>query len=246
MAGATLSPVKCPPYGGWSCPSDHATLAGASAVTLVLVRRALLRPTVPLALPTAFSGVFVGVHDPHEVAAGPLLGAAVALTAVALTAVALTVVALATGPAARLATTVRGSTAPVARWITGPGPQRPPLSSHLPPPPLTARHLPTRPASYATFAACTRWRTPSRSRTALTYVYEAAWATEQRTDRQRPCHVGVFGARAGMVRTPSSAGRASSRRACGRRAGPRRGGARGPVRRPGPRIGDGLRQEFTR
>ncbi|MEV7411122.1 phosphatase PAP2 family protein, partial [Streptomyces althioticus] len=69
--------------------------------------------TVPLALLAAFSRVFVGVHYPHDVAAGLLLGAAVALT----------FVALATGPAARLAATVRGSTAPVARWITGPGPR---------------------------------------------------------------------------------------------------------------------------
>lgn len=46
-------------------------------------------------------------------ATGLLLGAAVALTAVV----------LATGLAARLADAVRGSTAPVARWITGPGPR---------------------------------------------------------------------------------------------------------------------------
>ncbi|ALV50534.1 hypothetical protein ASR50_14690 [Streptomyces sp. 4F] len=113
VAGAAPSLAECPPYGDWSFPSNHATIAGASAATLVLVRRTLVRLTVPLALLAAFSRVFVGVHYPHDVAAGLLLGAAVALT----------VVALATGPATRLAATVRGSTAPVARWITGPGPQ---------------------------------------------------------------------------------------------------------------------------
>ncbi len=91
----------------------HATVAGASAATLVPVRRTLVRLTVPLALLAAFSRVFVGVHYPHDVAAGLLLGVAVTLT----------VVALATRPATRVAGAVRGSAAPLARWLTGPGPR---------------------------------------------------------------------------------------------------------------------------
>ncbi|MGA5418503.1 phosphatase PAP2 family protein [Streptomyces pseudogriseolus] len=122
VTDAAPSLATCPPYGDWSFPSNHATIAGASAATLVLVRRTLIRLTAPLALLAAFSRVFVGVHYPHDVAAGLLLGAAVAPA----------VVALATRPATRLAGAVRGSTAPVARWITGPGPRSAalPYASH--------------------------------------------------------------------------------------------------------------------
>ncbi len=114
VAGAAASLAACPPHGDWSFPSNHATIAGASAAGLVLVRRALVALTAPLALLLAFSRVFVGVHYPHDVVAGLLLGAGVALIAVR----------LATGPATRLAQAMRGSAAPVVRWLTGPGPRR--------------------------------------------------------------------------------------------------------------------------
>ncbi|MEU0618313.1 phosphatase PAP2 family protein [Streptomyces albogriseolus] len=122
VTGAAPSLAECPPYGDWSFPSNHATIAGASAAALVLVRRALILLAAPLALLAAFSRVFVGVHYPHDVVAGLLLGAAVAPA----------VVALATRPATRLAGAVRGSTAPVVRWITGPGPRSAglPYASH--------------------------------------------------------------------------------------------------------------------
>ncbi len=122
VTGAAPSLAECPPYGDWSFPSNHATIAGASAAALVLVRRTLILLTAPLALLAAFSRVFVGVHYPHDVVAGLLLGAAVAPA----------VVALATRPATRLAGAVRGSTAPVVRWITGPGPRSAalPYASH--------------------------------------------------------------------------------------------------------------------
>ncbi|MFJ8188053.1 phosphatase PAP2 family protein [Streptomyces sp. NPDC096105] len=113
VTGAAPSLAQCPPYGDWSFPSNHATIAGASAATLVLVRRALVRLTAPLALLAAFSRVFVGVHYPHDVVAGLLLGVTVSLA----------VVALATRPAVRLTGAARGSASPVARWITGPGPR---------------------------------------------------------------------------------------------------------------------------
>ncbi len=122
VTGAAPSLAECPPYGDWSFPSNHATIAGASAAALVLVRRTLILLTAPLALLAALSRVFVGVHYPHDVVAGLLLGAAVAPA----------VVALATRPATRLAGAVRGSTAPVVRWITGPGPRSAalPYASH--------------------------------------------------------------------------------------------------------------------
>ncbi|MFI8204697.1 phosphatase PAP2 family protein [Streptomyces sp. NPDC085937] len=113
VVGAAPPLAECPPHGDWSLPSNHATIAGASAVTPALVRRALVWLTAPLALLVAFSRVFVGVHYPHDVAAGLLLGSLVSLA----------VVGLATRPALRPAAAMRGSTAPAARWLTGPGPR---------------------------------------------------------------------------------------------------------------------------
>ncbi|MFI5943792.1 phosphatase PAP2 family protein [Streptomyces uncialis] len=82
VAGAVAPLVECPEAGDWSFPSNHATIAGASAVTVALAWRAMVWLTVPLALLLAFSRVFVGVHFPHDVAVGLLLGAAVGLLAV--------------------------------------------------------------------------------------------------------------------------------------------------------------------
>ncbi|MEU6918256.1 phosphatase PAP2 family protein [Streptomyces olindensis] len=118
VAGAAASLAACPAHGDWSFPSNHATIAGAAAVALALVRRALLWLTAPLALLMAFSRVFVGVHYPHDVVAGLALGTVVALVAVR----------LGTGPMTRLAGAMRGSPAPVVRWVTGPG--RPNPGSH--------------------------------------------------------------------------------------------------------------------
>ncbi|MDT0392954.1 phosphatase PAP2 family protein [Streptomyces dubilierae] len=36
VAGAAASPAACPPHGDWSFPSNHATIAGRSAVALAL------------------------------------------------------------------------------------------------------------------------------------------------------------------------------------------------------------------
>ena len=113
---ATTPLSVCPPPGDWSFPSNHATIAGAAAVTLALTRRALIRLYAPMALLMAFSRVFVGVHYPHDVAAGLVLGALVAVAAVRLGA----------RPAIRLTEAMRASSAPAVRWFTGPGPQRVP------------------------------------------------------------------------------------------------------------------------
>ncbi|MBE8470968.1 phosphatase PAP2 family protein [Streptomyces justiciae] len=112
VATAAPSLADCPPPGDWSFPSNHATIAGAAAVALVLVRRALLWLTVPLALLMAFSRVFVGVHYPHDVAAGLALGALVAAFAVR----------LGSQPATRLVLAMRASSMPAVRWFAGPGP----------------------------------------------------------------------------------------------------------------------------
>ncbi|SCG62255.1 phosphatase PAP2 family protein [Micromonospora coxensis] len=72
--------AQCPPAGDWSFPSNHATIAGALAVATLLCSRRLGLLAAPLALLAALSRVFVGVHYPHDVAAGLLLGAAATLT----------------------------------------------------------------------------------------------------------------------------------------------------------------------
>ncbi|MFB6716709.1 phosphatase PAP2 family protein [Streptomyces sp. NPDC056237] len=111
VAGAAASLVPCPPAGDWSFPSNHSAIAGAAAVALAIARPRLAWLTVPLALLMAFSRVFVGVHYPHDVAVGLLLGAALAAA----------VVAVLRRPARSLARTVRSSGAPVAALVSGPG-----------------------------------------------------------------------------------------------------------------------------
>ncbi|MFD4243924.1 phosphatase PAP2 family protein [Streptomyces sp. NPDC058525] len=114
VAGAAASLVPCPPTGDWSFPSNHAAIAGAAAVALAMAVRRLVLLAVPLALLMAFSRVFVGVHYPHDVAMGLLLGGSLA---------ALFVLAL-TGPAARIIAAMRASGVPAVVWFTGPGPAR--------------------------------------------------------------------------------------------------------------------------
>ncbi|MFD7069267.1 phosphatase PAP2 family protein [Streptomyces sp. NPDC059913] len=111
VAGAAASLVTCPPYGDWSFPSNHSAIAGAAAVAVALVRPVLAWLTVPMALLMAFSRVFVGVHYPHDVAVGLVLGALVSAL----------VIAVLRRPAQSLARTVRSSGAPLAAWASGPG-----------------------------------------------------------------------------------------------------------------------------
>jgi membrane-associated phospholipid phosphatase len=63
----------------YSFPSDHAVIAGALAMGLLLfdVRWGILATLLALLL--AFSRVYVGVHYPGDVVAGLLMGAAIAI-----------------------------------------------------------------------------------------------------------------------------------------------------------------------
>lgn len=74
----------CPAAGDWSFPSNHATIAAAAAVALFFVSRRLGAVAAVAALAMAASRVWVGVHYPHDVVAGILVGALVALGASAL------------------------------------------------------------------------------------------------------------------------------------------------------------------
>ncbi|MCI4066226.1 phosphatase PAP2 family protein [Micromonospora sp. R77] len=70
--------LACPPAGHWSFPSDHAAIAGALATSVVFLVRDLAAVAVLIGLVVAAARVVAGVHYPHDVLAGLLLGAAVA------------------------------------------------------------------------------------------------------------------------------------------------------------------------
>ncbi|MEU3825527.1 phosphatase PAP2 family protein [Streptomyces sp. NPDC029080] len=71
----------CPAPGDWSFPSNHTALAVAAAVALVFVSRRLGAVAVVAAAAMGASRVWVGAHYPHDVMAGAVVGALVALTA---------------------------------------------------------------------------------------------------------------------------------------------------------------------
>ncbi|MFG2498724.1 phosphatase PAP2 family protein [Streptomyces sp. NPDC048441] len=126
VSGALTSLVECPPHGDWSFPSNHSTIAGAAAVGLALAWPRIAALTLPMAVLMAFSRVFVGVHYPHDVLVGLLLGAALAFV----------LVRLATRPVARVGEAMRGSSTGMVRWFAGPGIPHP----HPGPEPYAARH----------------------------------------------------------------------------------------------------------
>lgn len=75
--------AECPPAGDWSFPSNHSTVAFALFAAIVVATRHGWAPRVAalLAVVVAFARVAEGVHYPHDVAAGALLGMAVAFAA---------------------------------------------------------------------------------------------------------------------------------------------------------------------
>ncbi|MFV0128469.1 phosphatase PAP2 family protein [Streptomyces sp. HMX112] len=115
VLGAAPSLVTCPPYGDWSFPSNHSAIAGAAALALALAWRRIAWLTVPMALLMAFSRVFVGVHYPHDVATGLVLGAVAAVL----------FVTLLTRPTGALVQTMRLSRSGAVTWLAGPGPAVP-------------------------------------------------------------------------------------------------------------------------
>ncbi|MEV4625947.1 phosphatase PAP2 family protein [Micromonospora sp. NPDC049523] len=74
--------AACPDVGDWSFPSNHATIAGALAMGLALVVPRLAVFTLPLAGLTALLRVVAGVHYPHDVLAGLVLGGVLAAATV--------------------------------------------------------------------------------------------------------------------------------------------------------------------
>ncbi|MGQ1799080.1 phosphatase PAP2 family protein [Kocuria oceani] len=72
---AILPVVECPPVGDWSFPSNHATIAFAVATAIVLMAsQRWVWVVYGLAALTAAARVVEGVHYPHDVVAGGLVG----------------------------------------------------------------------------------------------------------------------------------------------------------------------------
>ncbi|MFE9453682.1 phosphatase PAP2 family protein [Streptomyces sp. NPDC006739] len=71
----------CPGPGDWAFPSNHTAIATASAVALFFVSRRLGVIASVAALAMGASRVWVGVHYPHDVVAGALVGGLVAFAA---------------------------------------------------------------------------------------------------------------------------------------------------------------------
>lgn len=69
--------AECPAPGDWSFPSNHSVIAGASAMAIWALHRALGWVAAVCAVAAAASRVVVGVHYVHDVLAGLALGALV-------------------------------------------------------------------------------------------------------------------------------------------------------------------------
>jgi undecaprenyl-diphosphatase len=80
---ALASVAECPPVGDWSFPSNHSTVAFALFAAIVVAAGHGWMPWAGalLAVVVACARVAEGVHYPHDVAAGALLGIAVAFSA---------------------------------------------------------------------------------------------------------------------------------------------------------------------
>ncbi|WP_225828428.1 phosphatase PAP2 family protein [Streptomyces naphthomycinicus] len=68
----------CPAPGDWSFPSNHAAIAAAAAVGLLFVSRRLGTVACAAAVAMAGSRVWVGVHYPHDVLTGLMVGGLIA------------------------------------------------------------------------------------------------------------------------------------------------------------------------
>jgi len=74
----------CPAPGDWSFPSNHAAIAAATAVALFFVSRRLGIVAAVAAVVMAASRVWIGVHYPHDVVVGAVIGGLVAFVSMAL------------------------------------------------------------------------------------------------------------------------------------------------------------------
>ncbi|MFJ9697929.1 phosphatase PAP2 family protein [Kitasatospora sp. NPDC101183] len=78
IAGS-VSLETCPGAGDWSFPSNHTVIAFAAAMALWFADRRLGKIALVFAVLMGASRVWVGVHYPHDVAVGAVMGVVVAL-----------------------------------------------------------------------------------------------------------------------------------------------------------------------
>ncbi|MGF1428940.1 phosphatase PAP2 family protein [Kitasatospora sp. LaBMicrA B282] len=76
---ATVTVDACPGVGDWSFPSNHSVIAFSAAVALLLAYRKLGAVALVAAALMAASRVWIGVHYPHDVLVGSLIGIVVGL-----------------------------------------------------------------------------------------------------------------------------------------------------------------------
>ena len=69
----------CPGPGDWAFPSNHTVVAFSAAVALLLANRKLGWAALLAAVAMGASRVYVGVHYPHDVIVGALVGVLVAI-----------------------------------------------------------------------------------------------------------------------------------------------------------------------
>ncbi|WP_225845510.1 phosphatase PAP2 family protein [Streptomyces sp. HPF1205] len=74
----TVTLEACPGPSDWSFPSNHSAIAAAAAVALLFASRRIGWYALALALLMGASRVWIGVHYPHDVLVGLVLGALVA------------------------------------------------------------------------------------------------------------------------------------------------------------------------
>ncbi|GAA3437464.1 phosphatase PAP2 family protein [Kutzneria kofuensis] len=75
----------CDPPTDYSFPSNHATIAFAAAVAILVLDRRLGLVALIVAVLIGATRVYLGVHYPHDVLAGAFVGSAVAYLLVKLT-----------------------------------------------------------------------------------------------------------------------------------------------------------------
>ncbi|WP_280716224.1 phosphatase PAP2 family protein [Kitasatospora sp. MAP5-34] len=75
----SITVETCPVAGDWSFPSNHSVIAFAAATALVFAYRRLGWAAMVAAALMAASRVWIGVHYPHDVVVGALVGILVAI-----------------------------------------------------------------------------------------------------------------------------------------------------------------------